>query len=86
MGDEVVVEPLAEEDLRIAYDYYETIVSGLGSRFLSEVERTLAQISERPDMYQEIIPDVRRALLRVFPLWCFLYTKFRSGTCHSGGL
>lgn len=71
MGVQVVVEPAAEEDLRIAYDYYETMVSGLGARFLAEVERTLSQVAERPDMYQEIIPEVRRALLRVFPYGVF---------------
>ena len=72
MSCSVVVKPLAEQDAAAAYDYYESTVTGLGSRFLSEVDRVLALISERPEMYQEVLPGIRRALTRVFPYGIFL--------------
>ena len=71
MSCAVVVKPLAEQDATAAYDYYESSVTGLGSRFLSEVDRVLALISEHPEMYQEVIPAIRRALTRVFPYGVF---------------
>ncbi len=71
MSCSVVVKPLAEQDAAAAYDYYESTVTGLGSRFLSEVDRVLALISERPEMYQEVLPGIRRALTRVFPYGIF---------------
>jgi len=62
MSCAVVVKPLAEQDATAAYDYYESSVMGLGNRFLSEVDRVLALISE---------PGIRRALTRVFPYGIF---------------
>jgi len=66
-----VVKPLAEQDATAAYDYYESTVTELGSRFLSEIDRVLALISEHPEMYQEVLPGIRRALTRVFPYGIF---------------
>lgn len=51
----VVVRPLAAGDAASAFDYYESLVAGLGDRFLEEVERVLVQIGENPSMYQEVI-------------------------------
>jgi plasmid stabilization system protein ParE len=67
----VVVKPLAERDATAAYDYYESLISGLGSRFLDELDHVLALIAEHPEMYQEVLPGVRRALTRVFPYGVF---------------
>ncbi len=78
MSCTVVVEPLAEEDATAAYDYYESSVAGLGSRFLNEVDSVLVRISEQPEMYQEVLPGIRRALTRAFPYGVF-YT-FKTNT------
>jgi plasmid stabilization system protein ParE len=67
----VVIRPLAEADAVSAFDYYESLVAGLGDRFLGEVERVLVRIGENPRMYQEVIPGVRRALTRTFPYGVF---------------
>ncbi len=80
MSYSVVVKPLAERDATTAYDYYEALVSGLGDRFLSEIDRVLDLISARPEMYQEVIPGVRRALTRVFPYGVFYL--FESNTVY----
>jgi len=71
MSCTVIVKPLAEQDATAAYDYYESLITGLGSRFLGELDRGLELISERPEMYQEVLPGVRRALTRVFPYGVF---------------
>lgn len=71
MSRNVVVKPLAEQDATTAYDYYESCVEGLGSRFLSELDHTIERIAEHPRMYQEVYPGVRRALTRVFPYQVF---------------
>jgi len=71
MSCNVVVKPLAEQDASAAYDHYESLISGLGNRFLGELDRVLALIAEHPEMYQEVVPGVRRALTRVFPYGVF---------------
>ena len=71
MSCTVIVKPLAEQDATAAYDYYESLIPGLGSQFLSELDRVLALISEHPEMYQEVLPTIRRALTRVFPYGVF---------------
>ncbi len=79
MKVEVILGPLAEEDAQVAHDYYESLSGGLGLRFLNEVERVLNLIAERPEMYQEVFPGLRRALTRVFP---FLCTYFEQCACR----
>jgi plasmid stabilization system protein ParE len=71
MSCNVVVKPLAEQDASAAYDYYESLTVGLGGRFLDELDRVLALIAEHLEMYQEVLPGVRRALTRVFPSGVF---------------
>jgi hypothetical protein len=46
---------------------YELERPGLGFRFDEEVDAALSRIGDRPKQYPEVVPDVRRALLRVFP-------------------
>ena len=40
---------------------------GLSVRFLSDVDRTIARIRERPFEFPAVSSDVRRALLHTFP-------------------
>jgi len=72
MSCNVVVKQLAEQDTTAAYDYYESLSAGLGSRFLDELDRLLSLIAEHPEMYQEVLSGIRRALTRVFPYGVFL--------------
>jgi plasmid stabilization system protein ParE len=67
------IKPSAEIDLEDAFYFYEHKQSGLGARFLSAVEDSYSKILERPNMYREIAPDVRRGPTRTFPYWV-LYT------------
>ena len=67
------VKPSAEIDLEDAFDFCELKQTGLGARSLDAVEAAYARILERPSIYREISPDVRRGPTRKFPYWV-IYT------------
>lgn len=67
------IKPSAEIDLEDAFYFYEHKQTGLGSRFLTAIENAYSQILERPLIYREISPDIRRGPTRIFPYWV-LYT------------
>ncbi len=57
---------VAETEIREACGYYETEAPGLGSRFLSELDDTLALIRQFPDAWSLFSGRTRRALVRRF--------------------
>jgi len=71
MSRVLIITPEAESDIRDGFDSYEAKQEGLGSRFLDEVERSLDRIAPNPHMYQEVEPDIRRAVVRTFPYLVF---------------
>jgi plasmid stabilization system protein ParE len=62
-----IVRPLAEADLEDAARWYEAERDGLADRFLSDVDRTLVRVRDRPLQFPTVAGDVRRALLHTFP-------------------
>jgi plasmid stabilization system protein ParE len=62
-----IVRPLAEADLEDAARWYEDERAGLSERFLSDVDRAIARIRERPFEFPAVSGGVRRALLHTFP-------------------
>ncbi|MDF0674871.1 MAG: type II toxin-antitoxin system RelE/ParE family toxin [Nitrospira sp.] len=59
--------PPAEEEMIAAAQYYQCQSAGLGSEFLSEVERTVAAILVHPEAAPKVKKDIRRRLLKRFP-------------------
>jgi plasmid stabilization system protein ParE len=59
--------PPAEDELIAAAQYYQQQSAGLGSEFLSEVERTVAAILAYPEAAPRVKKDIRRRLLKRFP-------------------
>lgn len=57
----------AEEEMIAAAQYYQQQSAGLGSEFLSEVERTVAAILAYPEAAPSVKKDIRRRLLKRFP-------------------
>ena len=49
-----IVRPLAEADLEDAARWYEDERAGLSERFLSDVDRTIARIRERPFQFPAV--------------------------------
>jgi plasmid stabilization system protein ParE len=76
----LIVTPEAESDILDGYLWYEEKQSGLGIRFLDEIEQTLARIAPNPLQYQEVEPDIRRAVVHTFPYLAF-YT-FDADSVH----
>ena len=58
---------LAEKELDDAFEYYESIQSGLGFRFLAEVELSQSRITNFPLSYEKIGNYSRRCLVQKFP-------------------
>ena len=59
--------PSTDADVEGAFDWYESEEPGLIIELLTELQSTYDRIADGPFGYQEIRPDVRRALLRRFP-------------------
>ncbi len=59
--------PAAESEMYKASDWYEDELSGLGERFLSDVEATAARVVSNPRQFPVIYRHVRRAMLEHFP-------------------
>jgi len=57
----------AKNDIKIAYDWYETQRLGLGEDFLLTLEASYAEIARTPTLYQTIHKTARRKLVRRFP-------------------
>jgi plasmid stabilization system protein ParE len=66
------IQPLAEQDVREAYRWYTERAEGLGDKFLASLDACLARIAQNPASCQLVHGQVRRALLRKFPI-CVYY-------------
>ena len=60
------LEP-ARNELDDAFHWYEMEQSGLGHRFLAEIQSVLKRITVFPDSCSVIAPGLRRCLTRKFP-------------------
>ena len=67
MKYEVIIEPLAELDLREAISWYNNQQVGLGDKFLNFVDQKLKRIEENPQLYQKRFNDVRIGVVDRFP-------------------
>ena len=76
-----IVRPLAEADLEDAARWYEDHRAGLSERFLSDVDRTIALIRERPFEFPAVSGYVRRALLHTFPYAVYFRTSDEKSSC-----
>jgi toxin ParE1/3/4 len=56
-----------EEDIDSAYAWYEGKRSGLGQRFLGELDVLLQRIQDNPEMYGVIYRNVRAVKIHHFP-------------------
>jgi plasmid stabilization system protein ParE len=69
---QIRIQPLAEQDVRETYAWYNSRRENLGSEFLESLEVCLDRIAQNPKSYQVVHKHVRRALLRRFP-FCVYY-------------
>ncbi|MCX6639388.1 MAG: type II toxin-antitoxin system RelE/ParE family toxin [bacterium] len=71
MKPNVSITPQAENDLKLAYQWYEEQHTGLGEDFLLCVEAGLSQIQTFPNLNPEVEENIRRNLIRRFPYGIF---------------
>ena len=71
MSLELTVSPSAEADILDAFSWYEERQSGLGRRFIGELDLAFTRILSDPRLYQEDLPMIRRCVLHVFPYLVF---------------
>ena len=64
-------KPEVYDDIKVAYDWYESQRVGLGEDFLLTLEESYAKIVRMPKLYQLIYETVRRKLVRRFPYGVF---------------
>lgn len=63
----VVFLKIAEAELDDAFEYYESVQSSLGFRFLTEIELSNTRIQQFPLSYEKIGKYSRRCLVQKFP-------------------
>jgi len=66
MSYEMVIDPMAQEDVEEAFRYFENLREGLGTEFLSALSEILDRIESNPNVYQIVEGDIRRGLIRRF--------------------
>ena len=60
-------EPHAQQELRDAVAYYDSLSLPLGHAFLREVERVISLLRNFPEAWPELSPSTRRCRTRRFP-------------------
>ena len=68
----------AEEELLHEIGYLEQRANGLGRRFFAEVQRAENLIAQFPKLAEEILPGIRRRILRKFR-YSLIYTIEKNG-------
>ncbi len=67
MARRVIVQPQSDLDIQAAALWYEDQQSGLGLRFLAELDLVFERIEDNPLQFPRLEGEVRRALFRRFP-------------------
>lgn len=75
MDSRLVLGPGARSDIREAAHWYESQQSGLGDRFLKELDYLFGRIKENPLQFPLIADGVRRGFQRSFPYGAYFIAK-----------
>ncbi len=78
MARRLVVQPQSDLDIQAAAVWYEDQRSGLGARFLDELDQVFRRIVDNPRQFPRVEDKVHRALLRHFPYGVYFLAKEES--------
>ena len=67
MSYQLIVRPLAQEDLLEAQRWYEAQQSGLGGEFRAAIDSVFGRLVDNPHLYPLVYRGLRRAVVRRFP-------------------
>lgn len=67
MARRLVIPPQSDLDIQAAAFWYEDQRSGLGARFLDELDDVFRRIVNNPRQFPRLEAEVQRALLRHYP-------------------
>jgi toxin ParE1/3/4 len=73
----IVLRPEAEADLEDARNWYEAQQIGLGDEFIGEVDAVLQRVGRAPRQFPKIHRELRRALVRRFPIAIYFLREGR---------
>jgi plasmid stabilization system protein ParE len=79
MNYRVELLPRARRELLEAWDWYDDKWSGLGDRFMREIEKKLQQIGKTPERYPERMKGFRETAINVFPYLIIYKIQKRKG-------
>ena len=71
MSRRLIVKPGAEFDIANGFRWYEERQLGLGLRFIEQLDVAFQRVVESPASYQEVMPEVRKAVVRRYPYLVF---------------
>lgn len=74
MNFRVIIDEVALQEAQEAYDYYEFKQTGLGEKFIEELDKSVASISENPEHNRKMKNEIRQSLLYRFP-YVVVYEK-----------
>lgn len=63
--------PKAYKDVKQIREWYDEQSHLAGDNFLDELEWHIVKITKQPDRYLEIVPNIRRCIMRRFPYKIF---------------
>lgn len=63
----LVIQQEAEQEIDIAYNYYESKQEDLGERFLDSLDNCFNSITKQPKIFQKVYKKQRQAIVRTFP-------------------
>lgn len=75
MARRLVVQPQSDLDIQAAAVWYEVQRSGLGARFLDELDLVFQRIKANPRQFPPVEGDVHRALLTRFPYGVYFFAE-----------
>jgi len=71
----LIINPFAELDLQMAFEWYNLQKEGLGEEFISEVDKTINRIIQNPNQFSKVKKSIRMAIVKRFPFGIFYVIK-----------
>ena len=71
----IVITEIAEIDILIGKDWYNSQKNTLGDEFISEMESKIKVIQSNPYLFSFIKKDIRKALLKRFPFGIYYFVE-----------